>query len=95
MSNPFFSDFNTPFDTYPFDKIKVEHFLPAIEEGIKQGLAEVETIVNNKETPSFSNTIEALEKAPPTKASNNPNIPPLVLSPNASSLLGSIPGNTM
>jgi peptidyl-dipeptidase Dcp len=62
MNNPFFSDFNTPFDTYPFDKIKVEHYLPAIEEGIKQGLAEVETIINNKETPNFANTIETLEK---------------------------------
>ena len=62
MNNPFFSDFNTPFDTYPFDKIKVEHFLPAIEEGIKQGLAEVDTIINNKETPNFTNTIETLEK---------------------------------
>ena len=61
-NNPFLSDFNTPFDTYPFDKIKVEHYLPAIEEGIKQGLAEVDAIINNYETPNFSNTIEALEK---------------------------------
>ncbi len=35
-SNPFLSKFNTPFNTIPFDKITVEHYLPAFEEGIKQ-----------------------------------------------------------
>lgn len=63
MSNPFLSKFNTPFNTYPFDKIKNEHYVPAIEEAIKQGLAEVESIVNNPDKPSFNNTIENLEKA--------------------------------
>jgi peptidyl-dipeptidase Dcp len=53
-SNPFLSKFNTPFNTIPFDKITVEHYLPAFEEGIKQGLAEIDTIVNNTDTPSFS-----------------------------------------
>lgn len=62
INNPFLADFNTPFDTYPFDKIKIEHYLPAFEEGIKQGLKEIDTIVNNVETPSFANTIEPLEK---------------------------------
>ena len=65
MINPFFSKFNTPFNTIPFDQIKVEHYMPAIEEGIKQGLAEVNAIVNNTSTPDFSNTIEALEKVGP------------------------------
>lgn len=65
MSNPFLSKFNTPFNTIPFDQIKVEHYMPAIEEGIKQGLAEVDAIVNNIAEPDFSNTIEALEKVGP------------------------------
>ena len=65
MSNPFLSKFNTPFNTIPFDQITVEHYMPAIEEGIKQGLAEVDVIVNNTATPDFSNTIEALEKLGP------------------------------
>lgn len=65
MSNPFLSKFDTPFNTIPFDKIKVEHYLPAFEEGIKQGLAEIDVIVNNSATPDFSNTIEALEKVGP------------------------------
>lgn len=63
MNNPFLSNFNTPFNTIPFDKINVEHYLPAVEIGIKQGLAEIDAIVSNTESPSFSNTIEALEKA--------------------------------
>lgn len=63
MNNPFFSAFNTPYDTIPFDKIKVEHYLPAIEEGIKRGKADIEAIINNPEIPTFENTIEALEKS--------------------------------
>ena len=39
--------------------------------------------------------IEALEKAPPTKASNNPKTPELALWLRLLNLLGSIPGNTM
>lgn len=65
MSNPFLSKFNTPFNTIPFDQITVEHYMPAIEEGIKLGLAEVDAIVNKTLEPDFSNTIEALEKVGP------------------------------
>ena len=65
MSNPFFSNFNTPFNTIPFDKINVDHYLPAFEEGIKRGLEEIKTIVTNTDAPTFSNTIEALEKVGP------------------------------
>lgn len=65
MSNHFLSKFNTPFNTIPFDQITVEHYMPAIEEGIKLGLAEVDVIVNNTAAPDFSNTIEALEKVGP------------------------------
>ena len=61
--NPFLTDFNTPFDTVPFDKLEVEHYLPAIKEGIKQGLADVAAIVANTEPATFANTIEALEKS--------------------------------
>ena len=39
--------------------------------------------------------IDALEKAPPTKASNNPSIPLFVLSVKLANLLGSIPGSTI
>ena len=61
--NPFFSEWNTPFQIPPFDDIKIEHYLPAFEEGIKQEKAEIDAIVNNPETPTFENTIVAMEKS--------------------------------
>ena len=61
--NPFFSEYTTPFQTPPFDKIKNEYYLPAFEEGIKINRTELESIINNAEKPTFNNTIEALEKS--------------------------------
>ena len=61
--NPFYSEYNTPHQTVPFNKIKLEHYEPAIMEGIKQHTAEVEAIINNPEAPTFENTIVALEYA--------------------------------
>jgi peptidyl-dipeptidase Dcp len=61
QQNPFFSDYNTPFDAPPFDRIDDEHFLPAIEEGIHQHQAEIDAIVNNPEPPTFENTIVAYD----------------------------------
>ena len=63
MNNPFFQEWKTPFGTPPFSEIKNEHFMPAYEEGMKQQVAEVEEIINNKEKPTFKNTIEAFEKS--------------------------------
>jgi peptidyl-dipeptidase Dcp len=59
--NPFFKPYGTPFDVPPFDRIRNEHFLPAIEEGIRREGAEVAAIVDNPEPPSFENTIAALD----------------------------------
>lgn len=55
--NPFFTEWTTPFGVPPFDEIKNEHFLPAITEGMKIEVAEIEAIVNNSEAPTFENTI--------------------------------------
>ncbi len=63
MDNPFFKEWKTPFGTPPFNEIKTEHFLPAIEEGMKLEKAEIEAIINNPEKPTFKNTIEAMEKS--------------------------------
>lgn len=63
MNNPFFKEWTTPYQTPPFDEIKEEHFIPAIEEGIRLEKAEVDAIANNVEKPTFKNTIEALEKS--------------------------------
>ncbi|HPW70906.1 MAG TPA: M3 family metallopeptidase [Bacteroides graminisolvens] len=61
--NPFFEKYNTPHQTVPFDKIKNEHYEPAMLEGIKLHEAEIEAIINNPETPTFANTIVAYEKS--------------------------------
>ncbi len=59
--NPFFQNYNTPHQTIPFHLIKNEHYLPAFQEGIRQQEQEVEAIINNPQSPTFKNTIEALE----------------------------------
>jgi peptidyl-dipeptidase Dcp len=51
--NPFLNTLETPFETFPFEKLKTEHYLPALEEGIKQGKADIDTIVNNTQAPNF------------------------------------------
>lgn len=57
--NPFFTEWTTPFGVPPFDKILPEHYLPAIEEGMRLEKAEIDAIVNNTEAPSFENVIVA------------------------------------
>lgn len=61
--NPFFAEFDTPNGVPPFDKIKAEHFMPAFEEAIKQHDAEIDSIVNNTEAPTFENTVVALDES--------------------------------
>lgn len=46
-----------------FDKIKTEHFMPAFEAGMEQQLAEIDSIVNNSEAPTFENTLVAMERS--------------------------------
>ena len=62
-SNPFLSDYGTPFETPAFDKIKTEHYLPAFEEGMKQQKTEIDAIVKNRAVPDFQNTILAYDKS--------------------------------
>ncbi len=61
--NPLLQEWDTPFQTPPFDEIKDEHFMPAFLETMKAEKAEVEVIVNREEEPTFKNTIDALEKS--------------------------------
>lgn len=61
--NPLLSPFNTPFETIPFLSIKPEHYEPAIKEAIIEHNKEIENIINEKEEPSFKNTIVALENS--------------------------------
>ncbi|MBR1765835.1 MAG: M3 family metallopeptidase [Bacteroidales bacterium] len=61
MENPFFSEWNTPYEIPDFSRIKLEHYLPAFQEGISRHNAEIEAIVNNSDAPTFENTILAYE----------------------------------
>src|SRR3989442_14416054 len=62
-SNPFSAASTLPFGAPPFDKIKESDYTPAIEEGMKRQLAEIETIANNPQPPTIANTIEAMERS--------------------------------
>ncbi|PYS90546.1 MAG: peptidyl-dipeptidase Dcp [Acidobacteria bacterium] len=61
-TNPFFSQSALPFQAPPFDKIKDSDYQPALEEGMKRQLVEVEAVANSTEPPTFANTIEAMER---------------------------------
>ena len=56
-------DWKTPFEMPPFAAIRDEDFMPAFQEAMRLHLAEVEKVAGNAETPTFANTIEALERA--------------------------------
>ena len=59
--NPLLQKWNTPFETVPFDKIKNEHYLPALEEAIKVAREEIVEIKTNTEKETFNNVIAALD----------------------------------
>jgi peptidyl-dipeptidase Dcp len=62
LTNPLITEFKTNFESTPFSKIKIADFIPAIKKTITVGLDEINSIINQKEDPSFKNTIEAIEK---------------------------------
>ncbi len=63
MKNPLLESWNAPFDIPPFNKIKPDHFKPAVEKAISMARSEIDKITNNPEKPEFLNTIEALENS--------------------------------
>lgn len=63
QENALLEDWNTPYQTPPFDRITVEEYAPAFDAAIAEARAEIDSIVNNPEEPTFSNTIEALERS--------------------------------
>ena len=62
-SNPLLSKFDTPFQTPPFNEIKHEHYMPALDSAISMARHEIDAIVNNRQEPTFENTIEALDQS--------------------------------
>ena len=61
--NPLLSESSLPYGAPDFTKIKNEHFQPAIEQGMKEQMEEIEAIANNPEEPTFENTLVAMEKS--------------------------------
>lgn len=61
--NPLLSESPLEFGAPQFDKIRPEHYMPAFEAGMQQHKEEIEAIVKNPETPTFDNTIVALQRA--------------------------------
>jgi peptidyl-dipeptidase Dcp len=62
QDNPLLTESSLPYHVPPFDRIKDEHFAPAIEAGMRDQLKEVDAVANNSEKPTFDNTIVALER---------------------------------
>ena len=61
--NPFLTEWDTPFGIPDFGQIEEKHYIPAIEEGIRQQEAEIAAIISNTEAPTFENVVEAYEKS--------------------------------
>jgi peptidyl-dipeptidase Dcp len=62
-SNPFLKESTLPYQVPDFNHIKDSDFKPAIEEGMKIHLNEINTIADNTESPTFENTLVAMEKS--------------------------------
>lgn len=65
VSNPFFTEFKTPFGVPPFDKIKLADYEPAIMKGIAEQNKMIAKIISNKQPATFENTILALDESSP------------------------------
>ncbi len=62
-SNPFAVKSSLPFGIVDFSRIRVEHYMPAIEAGMAQQLEEIDQIASQSDSPTFANTMIPLEKS--------------------------------
>ena len=61
--NPFLEAYDTPYEIPPFDRITADDYLPALREGIRLHDQEIQAIIDNPDTPTFDNTILALDRS--------------------------------
>ena len=61
--NPFFTEYTTPFQVPPFDKIDSTDYMPAYIEGMKQQMSEIDKITNDQNEPTFDNTVLAFDQS--------------------------------
>lgn len=62
-NNPFFAEYDTPYQVPPFHIITPAHFIPAYEKGMEEHKTDIDEIVGNPEAPNFENTIAALDRS--------------------------------
>ncbi|MDP9203177.1 MAG: peptidyl-dipeptidase Dcp [Gemmatimonadota bacterium] len=62
-SNPLFVESTLPYHAPRFDLIRNAHYQPALEEGMRQQLAEIDLIAKQMQAPTFDNTIVAMERS--------------------------------
>jgi peptidyl-dipeptidase Dcp len=62
-ANPLLESWTAPFGVPPFAAIRPEHYPPAFEAAIRAHNAEIDAIASNPDDPTFTNTLEALERA--------------------------------
>ncbi len=62
-NNPLLLGFNTPYEVPPFEAIEISHYMPAIQEALQTAREEIREIKENQDSPTFANTIEALERS--------------------------------
>lgn len=63
QTNPFLTAYTTKYAIPPFDKIKYEHYMPALKAGIELQNKEIADIIANREQPNFDNTVLALDNS--------------------------------
>lgn len=61
--NPFLTEYTTPYQIPPFDRIVASDYLEALDSGISQKKAQIEEIINNPEAPTYANTVQALDQS--------------------------------
>jgi len=61
-ANPFFAPWATPFGLPPFERIAPEHYRPAFDRALEAHIGEIEAIAGDAATPSFANTVVAMER---------------------------------
>jgi peptidyl-dipeptidase Dcp len=61
-TNPLLRPFDGPFGLPPFGAAKAAHFRPAFEAALAAERREIDAVADNPEPPTFTNTIEAMER---------------------------------
>ena len=62
-SNPFMTEWDTPYGIPDFGKIQEKHYVPAVEAGISQQQDEIDAIISNPDAPTFENVVVAYERS--------------------------------